>query len=99
MTSRAAGTGDDLLVVFAHSLLGPAMGAGAVAKILRDRPALAPDKRTELLELIIERSQLVIGVLGDIARAGSPALVDALDQLGRPREQCPEPHAQAASPR
>jgi hypothetical protein len=37
----------------------------------------------ELLEKILQQSQLVTGVLGDLVRSGRPELVEALDDLNQ----------------
>lgn len=72
----------DLVVVVAHSLLGPVVACETAARTLLARSEqLPPAIREELLDHIVRRAELTAAALHDIVRGRAPELIAALDSL------------------
>ena len=77
---------EELLVVVAHSLLGPVLACRTAAQMLLERHEILPaDLREELLRHLALRARFTCDLLGDLIRGGSDALVDALAELDASR--------------
>ena len=73
---------DHLVVVVAHSLLGPVIACETAARTLLARgDQLSPETRTELLDYIVTRANMTAHALHDIVRGRPPELIEALDSL------------------
>lgn len=78
----AAESDADLVVVIAHSLLGPVVACETAARTLLARgEQLPPAIRQELLDHIVRRAEVTAYALQDLVRGRAPELIAALDSL------------------
>jgi K+-sensing histidine kinase KdpD len=78
------GETEDVLAVVAHGLLGPVGSIRTAAVTLaRTGDILPPEVRTELLQQMTGRCELVSDLLIDLVRGASPDVRAALSELRR----------------